>query len=146
MGARRYYWASAYVTGMPDELVERLVRLNVENPSPHSTIDVWQGGGAPSRVDAGATAFGSRDAAFMLGIEANWDDAAEDAANIDWAHRIVAENEPWATGGRYAHFPGLYEEENADFVGGNEERARQLKARYDPENVFSRNHSVAPAI
>ena len=143
---RRYYWTSSFVTGLPDDLVARLVRLNEEMPSHHSTIDIWQGGGAPSRVAADATAFGSRSAAFMLGIEANWDDAADDRANIDWAHRVVTESEPWATGGRYANFPGLYEKEHdADFFGGNAQRARELKARYDPDNVFDRNHNVAPA-
>ena len=40
----------------------------------------------------------------------------------------------------------LYEQEHgADFFGGNDQRARELKARYDPDNVFDRNHNVAPA-
>jgi FAD/FMN-containing dehydrogenase len=143
---RRYYWTSSYVTDLPDELVDRLVALNDQMPSHHSTIDVWQGGGASSRVASDATAVGRRDAAFMLGIEANWDDAEDDEANIEWARRVVAESEPWATGARYANFPGMFEEgEGPDFFGGTEDRARELKARYDPENVFDRNHNVTPA-
>jgi FAD/FMN-containing dehydrogenase len=146
---RRYYWTSSYVTDLADELIAELVRLNEAMPSHHSTIDIWQGGGAPARVPPAATAMADRSSAFMLGIEANWDfvppdaGAAEqdriDAANIEWARSAVRAAAPWATGARYANFPGLYEEdERPDFFGQNAQRAEALKAAFDPENRFGR--------
>lgn len=142
---RRYYWTSSYVTEMPDELVDRLLTLNASMPSPHSNVDIWQGGGAAARVAGNTTAFGDRSAAFMLGIEANWDSPADDEANIAWAHDVLRASQPWATGGRYANFPGAYErDQRPDFFGGNHERVRALKAQYDPTNVFDRNHNVQP--
>ncbi len=142
---RRYYWTSSYITALPDELIDRLVALNEALPSPHSNIDVWQGGGATARIPAGATAFGDRSAPFMLGIEANWDAPEDDDLNVGWAREVLQAAKPWATGGRYANFPGAYEqEEQPDFFGGNVERVRTLKATYDPDNVFDRNHNVQP--
>jgi FAD/FMN-containing dehydrogenase len=152
---RRYYWTSTYVTDLADELIAEIVRLNETMPSHHSNIDVWQGGGAPSRVPPDTTAIGDRSSMFMLGIEANWDfvpagaGAAEqdrvDAINIEWARSVVRAAAPWATGARYANFPGLYEEdERPDFFGQNVERAAALKAAFDPENRFDRNQNLEP--
>ena len=91
----------------------------------------------------------------MLGIEANWDfvprdaEAGEqeriDATNIEWARSAVRAAAPWATGARYANFPGLYEEdERPDFFGQNARRVAALKAAFDPENRFDRNHNPKP--
>ena len=152
---RRYYWTSTYVTDLADELIAELVRLSETVPSHHSNIDVWQGGGAPARVPANATAMGDRSSAFMLGIEANWDfvppnaGAREqdriDATNIEWARSAVRAAAPWATGARYANFPGLYEDdERPNFFGQNRRRVAALKAAFDPENRFDRNHNLEP--
>ncbi len=153
---RRYYWTSAYVSELADDLIGELVGLAATMPSHHSNIDIWQGGGAAARVPAEATAMGDRSAAFMLGIEANWDfvpDGADDgqqervdAENMDWARSVVRAAAPWATGARYANFPGLYEaDERPDFFGPNARRVAALKAEYDPENRFDRNHNVRPS-
>jgi hypothetical protein len=59
---------------------------------------------------------------------------------------VVRASAPWSTGKRYANFPGLYEsDEGPDFFGANEQRLASLKAEYDPENLFDRNHNVAPS-
>jgi FAD/FMN-containing dehydrogenase len=141
----RYYWTSTYVRELPDELIEELARLNEAAPSPESTVDVWQLGGALARVPADATAFGDRSAAFMLGIEANWHDPEHDEANIAWARSVAAAAAPWSTGVRYANFPGLYEDgDDVDFFGTNEQRLAALKAQWDPTNLFDHNHNVRP--
>ena len=154
---RRYYWTSTYVTELADELIAKLVLLNETMPSHHSNIDVWQGGGAPARVPADATAFGERSSPFMLGVEANWDfvlpdaEAGEqermDATNIEWARSAVRAVAPWATGARYVNFPGLYEEdERPDFFGPNVQRFAALKAAFDPENRFDATRTSNRAI
>jgi FAD/FMN-containing dehydrogenase len=141
----RYYWTSTYVRELPDELIAEIARLNEAAPSPESTVDVWQLGGALARVPADATAFGDRSAAFMLGIEANWHDPEHDEANIAWARSVAAAAAPWSTGVRYANFPGLYEDaDDVDFFGTNQQRLAALKAHWDPTNLFDRNHNVRP--
>ncbi len=39
----------------------------------------------------GGSAFAQRDAPFLLGVEANWDDPADDEANITWARELIGE-------------------------------------------------------
>jgi hypothetical protein len=143
---KRYYWTSSYTHSLDDQLIDDLLRLTAAMPSGHSNVDLWQMGGAVSRVPADATAFGDRSARYLVGIEANWEDAADDEANMAWARDVRVATERVATGARYANFPGLYEEgEEPDFFGGNTDRVGSLKAKWDPENVFDRNHNVRPS-
>ena len=53
-----------------------------------------------------------------------------------------------STGGVYLNFPGLGEEEEAlarAGHGGNYERLAELKAKYDPDNLFQMNINIPPA-
>lgn len=144
----RYYWKSRYLRELPDQAADLLVRLNEASPSPHSTLDVWQLGGAMGRVAADATAFGGRSAPYLLGIEANWEDPGADAACIAWAREVFEAVEPFAAPGQYANFPGFYEDNEAlvnDVFGANMARLAALKRRYDPDNLFRLNHNIVPA-
>jgi FAD/FMN-containing dehydrogenase len=145
-GEMRYYWKSEYLSGLPDEAIDRLLALNRESPSHHSTLDLWQLGGAANRIGPDETAFGDRAAPFLLGVEANWENAAEDAAQIEWARKVYRTMEPFSTGNEYMNFPGFYED--ADKIvgsfGDNYERLVALKNKYDPTNLFRLNQNIKP--
>ena len=143
----RYYWKSSYLAGLPDEAIDALVELNEITPSPHSTLDVWQLGGAMARVPAADTAFGDRSAPFLLGIESNWESPDDDQACIEWGRRAYRDLQPYSTGGEYLNFPGLYEDGDRmvrDTFGGNLDRLVAVKDRYDPANLFRLNHNIRP--
>ncbi|MBA9002973.1 FAD-binding oxidoreductase [Thermomonospora cellulosilytica] len=144
----RYYWKSRYLTGLPDDLIDVLVELNEGSPSPHSTLDVWQLGGAFARPGTRDTAFGDRSAPFMLGIESNWENPADDEACIAWARRVHTTLGPFSTGAEYLNFPGLYEDSDRtvrDTFGPNLDRLAVVKRRYDPDNVFRLTHNIRPS-
>jgi FAD/FMN-containing dehydrogenase len=99
-----------------------------------------------SRVPAGATAFGNRDARFLanyLGISL---DPADDQTLIAWARRASEAIEPYGTGARYVNFLADEGESGVRSAYEDEtlERLRQLKRRYDPTNVFQLNQNIAP--
>jgi hypothetical protein len=130
----RYYWKSTFVDDFGPEAIERIEAHGAARPSASSTIDVWQLGGAVARASGDATAF-RRDARYLLGIEANWDDPAADARNIGWVRTCVADLERFG-GGRYRNFPGFYEEGESPerrSLGPAFGRLRKLRKRYDPE-------------
>jgi FAD/FMN-containing dehydrogenase len=144
----RYYWKSRYLAELDDDAIDRLVALNERAPSPHSTLDVWQLGGAMSRVAPEATAFGDRSAPYLLGIEANWEQAADDEANLTWAREVFDATGPYATRAEYLNFPGFYEEGQQavrDTFGANLDRLMAVKAAYDPTNLFRLNANILPA-
>ncbi|MGE5689565.1 MAG: FAD-binding oxidoreductase [Pseudomonadota bacterium] len=143
----RYYWKSLELPELRPDVARRLVEHAAAAPSDHSTIDVWYGGGAMARVAPDATAFGSRPP-ILLGYEANFDDAADAAANVGWARGSVAELQPFSSGGAYLNFPGFFEEGDAllraSFGDANYERLVGLKSRYDPRNAFRFNGNIPP--
>lgn len=140
----RYYWKSSFADELTDARIDALVEAFGRRPSHHSTIDIWPLGGAIAREPAGGSAFGQRDAAWLISPESNWEHAADDAANVAWGREIVA-----AIGGSaYLNFPGLLEagdREARASHGATYERLARVKRDYDPDNVFRFNANIAPA-
>jgi FAD/FMN-containing dehydrogenase len=135
---RRYYWKSTHVRGLDDDLIDLLVGLGTEFPSPLSTLDIWHMGGAIRRP-ASPNAFGAREGAYVLGIESNWIDQQDDEANIAWARKVYSAAEPFSTGERYLNFPGFFEEGQAlarAAAGPNFDRLLSIKKQYDPTGLF----------
>jgi FAD/FMN-containing dehydrogenase len=136
----RYYWKSADLDELSDDVLEIVVEHAAAAPSPHSTVDVWFHGGAMDRMDASATAFGRR-SAYLVGVEANWHEG-DDAANVAWARGAVESLQPFSGGAAYLNFPGLYEEGETllrDSHGDeNYERLLAIRGAYDPDGLFAR--------
>ena len=134
---RRYYWKATYLADLDDAVLDLVVRLGERSPSPLSTVDVWQLGGAVADLAPDATAFWHRTEPYMVTFEANWDDPADDDANVAWAREGIAEVRELAeAGGGYGNFPGFHEDPAHAVYGGNYERLVEVKERYDPRGVF----------
>ena len=145
---RLYYWKSAYVNALDDDAIDLLLEAAASRPSPLTSVDVWALGGAFGRMPADATAFGRRDAPFLLGIESNWDEPHWSEANIAWARGLYDQVRSRFDAGVYLNFPGFVEEGQKlirSAYGCNCDRLAAVKARYDPENLFRRSLHVAPA-
>jgi FAD/FMN-containing dehydrogenase len=116
-------------------------------PAPLGQVHVHQMGGAMGRVPAGATAFGSREAPFLMNYIGLWMDPSEDEANTAWVKAASDAMEPYTTGARYVNF--LADEGEAGvaaaYAGETMTRLQSLKARYDPTNFFHLNQNIKPA-
>ena len=81
--------------------------------------------------------------------EANWTDPAQNDEAIAWAREVWDAMERYSTGNVYLNFPGLGEEQD-DLAragyGVNYERLTELKAKYDPDNLFRMNINIPPAV
>jgi FAD/FMN-containing dehydrogenase len=134
---RRYYWKSSYLSGLSDDTIETLLARGRARPSPLSSVDIWALGGALARVSPQETPIHHREAPFMAGIEANWDDPAGDKANIAWTRETVAALAPYSTGGSYLNFEDLSEGGVVERShGANLDRLAEIKRKYDPDNLF----------
>ncbi len=145
---RRYYWKSLNLSHLDEAAVERIAAHARRQPSPWSTTDLWHIGGAVKRASAESSAFNGRQASFLLSPEANWDDPADDAANISWVRNFIADMEAFSDGSRYLNFAGMQEEGQAMMraaFGPQYQRLAALKAKYDPTNLFRLNQNVSPA-
>ena len=100
------------------------------------------------RVGETDTAYGNRDAAFHVTGEVNWTDASQNDEAVAWGREFWGAMEKHSTGGVYLNFPGLGEEKEALVKAGygvNYDRLAELKAKYDPENLFRMNQNITPA-
>ncbi len=144
----RYYWRSLHLPDLSDEVISRVLAWLHRCPSPRTTLDLWHLGGAMSRIAADATAYGDRSAPFLLGIEANWTDPADDDANLRWTRDCVEALEPLSTGREYLNFPGFLEDGQRTLRAAHGEanyaRLRALKRRLDPHNLFRLHQNIAP--
>jgi FAD/FMN-containing dehydrogenase len=143
----RYYWKSQNISGLNDEVIEHLVTHAQAAPSDHSTVDVWYQGGAMSRIEASESAFGDRSAPIWIGVEANWEDAQDDEANISWVRECVADMRRFSGRGAYLNFAGFLEEGDQlirEAFGQNHKRLVGLKNKYDSTNLFRLNQNIKP--
>lgn len=143
----RNYWTAEHLDTLPDEAVDRFCAragdMIAPSPSQHVLIP---GGGAQARGPAHFP-IPWRHAPWCVHPFGLWSDPADDARGIQWARDIRTDLAPWATGDVYLNFIG---DEGTDrviagFGPDNYERLARVKAQYDPENVFRRNHNIQPA-
>jgi FAD/FMN-containing dehydrogenase len=103
-------------------------------------LDFSPWGGAYNRIEAEATAFAHRDAAFWVkhGAVVPTDATAnQQMAARDWVGASWAFLHPWGTGGVFPNFADAdLEDWQHAYYGSNYERLVELKARYDPDNLF----------
>ena len=61
-------------------------------------------------ADSFDVSFAGRDVPYLVNPEANWEDEADDEANVAWARACLADLEAHALEGLYLNFPGFLEE------------------------------------
>ena len=141
------YWKAEFA----DELSADVIRVAVDAfsraPSPMCTMLFFPIRGAASRVPPDATAFPHRKG-YHVGIYALWHDPARNDAHIAWVRGAWTALQPYSAGGVYVNELG--EDEGGDRVqvayGLNYDRLQQVKARYDPDNLFCLNANIAPLV
>ena len=103
-------------------------------------------GGAMARVPADATAFAHRTSPIMVNLAAFFEGPEDQVVREAWLDEF-ADAIRQDDHGAYVNFVG---DEGADRVrdaypGPTWERLAELKARYDPTNLFRRNQNMPPA-
>jgi FAD/FMN-containing dehydrogenase len=145
----RSYWKTAYLDDLSDPIVDTLVEYAGQLGAlfPATAIHLHHAEGAFARSNAAESAFGRRDARFILNLPAAWPDASQDASHIAWVRACFDAIRPLSSSGAYLNFLAGDDEDRVRAAYGPERYARlaRLKARYDPTNVFRLNQNIQPA-
>jgi len=141
------YWTGDFYDELPDEALDTLCEIATQPSSPLNQIIVVPGGGAIARVDDEAMALGSRHAAFNLHFLGMWTDPADTDRNIDYIRNLAGSLKPWSTGAAYLNFLGDegMSRIEASFGPAKFARLQELKAKWDPTNLFRHNQNIPPA-
>jgi FAD/FMN-containing dehydrogenase len=142
---KRFYMKGGFLAELSDAFVDVAIEKSAA-PGGDCVINLWAHGGAVSRVPDDAMAFTGRDAPFWLGIEAEWDDPAEDEALIDWGRTTMDALTPFTAAGHYVNDVVETGRDVARSVYGDAkyERLVALKRAFDPDNVFRLNQNIQP--
>lgn len=138
-----YYWKTANLPPLRDDLIDVMVEHGARNRSPWSYAVLFHLGGAVTDVDVDATAFAQRDVEHTLNINAVWPPGTSNGSReVSWARDFSAAVRTHATGA-YVNF--LDHDDQARIpaaLGGAHSGLVALRRRYDPTDVFGGNHDL----
>ncbi|MEN6534433.1 MAG: FAD-binding oxidoreductase [Bryobacteraceae bacterium] len=144
---RRYYWKSEYLSSIQPALCEKFMTHAAKIRSPHSAVILFQIEGALNRLAEEHSAVGNRDARHVLNIAGSWEQASDDKENVEWARAAWDDMKSFSTGGTYINF--LTEDEGHERTEAalrkGLRRLAEVKAKWDPENMFHTNRNIKPA-
>ena len=141
----RNYWKSAYLSEMPDEVIDAIVAHSEGMTIPGSGILIEHCAGAAKSKANGDNAFAQRGHDYLVAILPLWTDPADDADQIAWARKAHNALTPYSTGGTYLNYLGADEDSAIELAfGENLSQLKELKRKYDPTNFFSANANISP--
>jgi FAD/FMN-containing dehydrogenase len=142
-----HYWKADFVHDLTEEAIAAHVQFGPRIPTVNSAMHIYPLDGAIHDVRESDTAFAYRDVKFVHIIAAVTPDSAPLAAYREWVRDYWSALHPHSAGGAYVNF---LMEEGEDRISasyaGNHQRLAAIKTKYDPENVFSVNQNIRPAI
>jgi hypothetical protein len=140
------YWKSSFLASLSDDAIDSLVECFATCPTPMGQILVEHFHGAVCRVPVADTAYAQRAPGYNLVILSEWQDRTMNERCIGWARDSYGAMSAFMSPGRYLNY--LEEDAAAEAVaaayGPNYPRLRQLKAKYDPTNLFHMNQNIRP--
>ena len=143
---QRYESRSHDFDRLSDDAISAFLAGVGELPGELTMAYFGPGGGAMGRVDPTATAFPHRGVAHSLHVLAGWTDPARDGEITAWARGLHDSMTPFATGGVYVNLLGTDEQSRVRAAYGvNYDRLAEIKAKWDPDNLFRGNHNVVPS-
>ena len=140
------YWKAHFLTDLSDDCIAVIIDAFAGCPSPMGQVVVEHFHGAASRVPVQDTACAMRITGFNLVIVSQWMDQRDNERCIAWCRDMYASLTPFLGSARYVNYIG--EDEAGDpaavAYGANYPRLRELKSKYDPDNVFHVNVNIRP--
>ena len=126
-----------------DELPDAVLDVVVGAEGAAMELRHW--GGAMARPGDGAGPVGHRDAPFSVVTTILSQEPDGYPAVKARAEEIAGRLRPYATGGSFLNFLGDPARTEAAYTPGDYRRLAEIKAVYDPDNVFHLGHNIPPA-
>jgi FAD/FMN-containing dehydrogenase len=141
-----HYWKADFVEDLTDAAIAIHAERGPEVPNFLSLMHLYPLNGAVHDVAPGATAFNHRDVKFAHIIAGIDSDGANLPAHREWVRDYWSALHPHSSAAGYVNF---MMDEGQDRIratyGDNYERLAEIKAKWDPGNLFHMNQNIAPA-
>ena len=140
------YWKSSFLSQLSNEAIETMIACFAKCPTPMGQILIEHFHGAATRVGVSDTAFPHRSEGYNCLILTEWMDPADNERCMTWARDTYDRMKPFFGAARYMNYLG--DDEAGDPIaaayGPNYRRLQQIKAQFDPMNIFRMNQNIRP--
>ena len=144
----QWYWKADFFRELTDDAVEAFATWGERMPTLGSTMHLYPVDGAAGRVAKESTTWNYRDAKWGQVIVGVSPDPADLNTITEWTRGYWNATHPFSAGGAYVNMMMDADDEGSDRVrasyGDNFARLRQIKAKYDPGNLFRVNQNIPP--
>ncbi len=143
----QWYWRADFVNELSDDAIAAHEAWGSKLPTPQSTVHLYPIDGAAHDVGTADTPWAYREATWaevIVGVDPD----PENAGLVrDWTVDYWEATHPYSAGGAYVNFmmDEGHERVRATYRG-NYDRLSQVKAAYDPDNVFHFNQNIEPRV
>jgi FAD/FMN-containing dehydrogenase len=142
MAVARTMWADRFDGATVDTIIEYLE----SSDAPMRVAQLRPLGGAMARVPNQATAFAHRDRKMMINVASFYEGSDDRPRREVW----VADFAKALSDGDLTGYVGFLADEGEDriraaYPGPTWDRLRQVKATYDPDNLFRLNQNIPPS-
>jgi FAD/FMN-containing dehydrogenase len=141
------YWKAHFLADMSDDAIRTLVNCFENCPSPMSQIIIENFHGAATRVGITETSCTLRTSGFNVVLLSQWSDPGDTNKCTAWCRDTYKALTPFLGRTRYMNYTDDRDEASnivETIYGPNFARLRELKTKYDPENVFHANVNIRP--
>jgi hypothetical protein len=146
-----YYWKATNLTGLSDEVIDVVAEHAHRTTSPRSYAAMFHMGGAVARAGREATAYPARGVEHNIVIDAVWLPGEDDTVGVAetmWAREFLAALGPHRAG-VYVNFLDSDDDSSRVHEAYGDDtysRLADVKAKYDPGNVFRHNKNIRPSV
>jgi FAD/FMN-containing dehydrogenase len=143
-----YYWKGTNLAALSEEVIDIVAGHAYQATSPRSYAAIFHIGGAAA-APRESTAYSGRDVQHTMSIDAVWLPDQDDhvrAAETAWARSFFDALQPHRVG-VYVNFLDSDDDTSRVREAYGDDTYRRLaevKAKYDPENVFHHNKNIPP--
>src|SRR5262249_31815981 len=141
------YWKAQFITDLSDDCMRTLIQQYEAAPSPMCQIVIEHFHGQASRVPVADTACPMRVTGYNIDVAGEWQEPGDTDRCLDWVRATHAWHKPIHAPLRYVNYleDDVAGDPAAEIYGQNYARLRDVKKKYDPENVFHINVNIRPA-
>ncbi|HJQ77731.1 MAG TPA: FAD-binding oxidoreductase [Acidimicrobiia bacterium] len=137
---------TGFADGVNERDIGRIIAAIDTSDASMAAVQLRVLGGAVSRIANDATAYAHRDRAMMVNVASFYEKDEERPRREAWVRGLFEE----LTDGDTAGYVGFLGKEGpqrvrAAYPGATWDRLREIKAKYDPDNLFRGNQNIPPA-
>ena len=143
----RYFLKPGHFNALTAEVADAMLKAAESMPSEDAQIEVLLLGGTIDDVPESETAYPKRSARFAYNVTAGWESDLLDQEHIGWCRSTHQSLNRLATEGAYINFLGADEVVDLSSIFGAAKyaRLREVKAQYDPGQIFQPMVPIPPA-